>query len=60
MECRDVLHDLIPDVGQLEFGWVHVEEGIFDPNEHCLLDDTSSAMYLSTPYRKLSTLKQCP
>ena len=53
MEGRGVLQDLIPDVGQLELGYVPIEQWIIDPEVHDLLDGPGNTVHLPTHYGEI-------
>ena len=53
MEGRGVKHDLILNVGQLEFDNVPVKGWIIDPDVHGLIYGPSSVVCLSTHYGEI-------
>ena len=53
MEGRDVLQDLIPNVGQLELVYLPLKRWIIDPDVCGLLDGPGDALCLPTHYGEI-------
>ena len=53
MEGRDVLQDLIPDVGQLKLAYVPIKEWIIDPTVQGLLFSPGNNVHLPIHYGEI-------